>query len=195
MIDYFALLDQSRQPWLDPDELKDCYHHKTMLFHPDVQTDSGRDNSQISFSNLNEAYQVLRDPKRRLHHLLTLEGAAPSSNSETIPEQLLALFPEVGALTKRANLLLEKIEVSSNNLSRSLLKPELLDLQQETKKVRENIQRLFDSSMAELQQINADWVKSPTGQIKNLSRLHAVFAYLSRWTAQVDEITFKLSLH
>jgi hypothetical protein len=105
------------------------------------------------------------------------------------------LFPEVGALTKRANLLLEKIEVSSNNLSRSLLKPELLDLQQETKKVRENIQRLFDSSMAELQQINADWVKSPTGQIKNLSRLHAVFAYLSRWTAQVDEITFKLSLH
>ena len=195
MIDYFALLDQSRQPWLDPDELKECYHHKTLLFHPDAQTDQGGDKSQISFSNLNEAYQVLRDPKRRLHHLLILEGAVPSSNDETIPEQLLALFPDVGSLTKRANLLLEKMEASSNNLSRSLLKQELLDLQREKNKVRENIQSLFDSSIAELQQINVNWMKNPTDQIKNLSRLYAVFAYLSRWAAQLDEITFKLSLY
>jgi curved DNA-binding protein CbpA len=196
MIDYFALLDQPRAPWLDPDKLKNTYHQKTLQAHPDAQTDRpAADAADATFSSLNEAYQVLQDPKRRLHHLLSLEGRMPSSADQTVPKQLHDLFPAVGALTQRANLLLEKIRATSNALSQSLLKPQILVVQKEAKEVREKIQNLFDASLAELRQINTVWVKNPTEQIEGLSNLYFAFAYLTRWSAQLDEMTFQLSLY
>jgi curved DNA-binding protein CbpA len=194
MIDYFALLDQPHVPWLDPDRLKDAYHKKTLQAHPDAQTHRS-DETDASFVSLNEAYQVLQDPKRRLHHLLILQGCAPSSADQTVPKQLHDLFPTVGALTQRANLLLEKIQATSNALSRSLLKPQILEVQSETKDVREKIQNLSDASLAQLRQINTAWAKNPSDQIEGLSNLYFAFAYLTRWSTQLDEITFQLSLH
>ena len=196
MIDYFALLDQPRAPWLDPDKLKETYHRKTLQAHPDAQASGpGTDAFEATFTSLNEAYQVLQDPKRRLHHLLSLEGAAPSSADQTVPQQLHDLFPAVGALTQRANLLLEKIRATSNALSRSLLKPQILEVQNETKEVRAKIQILSDASLADLQRINTAWAKNPAEQIAALSNLYFAFAYLTRWSAQLDEMTFQLSLH
>jgi curved DNA-binding protein CbpA len=193
MIDYFALLDQPRAPWLDLDKLKDTYHQKTLRAHPDAQTNGP--GTDAAFASLNEAYQVLQNPKRRLHHLLSLEGAAPSSADQTVPKELHDLFPLVGALTQRANPLLEKIRATSSALSLSLLKPQILDLQNETKEVRTKIQGLSEASLAELHRINAAWEKNPAEQIEGLSNLYFAFAYLSRWSAQLDEMTFQLSLH
>jgi curved DNA-binding protein CbpA len=196
MIDYFALLDQPHAPWLDPDKLKNTYHQKTLQAHPDAQTSRpGADATDATFTSLNEAYQVLQDPKRRLQHLLSLSGAAPSSTDQTVPKQLHDLFPEVGALTQRANLLLETIRATSNALSRSLLKPQILEVQNEAKEVRERIQNLSDASLAELRQINAAWAKNRAEQIEGLSNLYFAFAYLTRWSTQLDEMTFQLSLH
>ena len=195
MIDYFALLDQPHAPWLDPDKLKNTYHQKTLQAHPDAQTNRpGTNATDATFTRLNEAYQVLQDPKRRLHHLLSLEGHAPSSADQTVPKQLHDLFPAVGALTQRASLLLEKIRATSNALSRSLLKPQILEVQNEAKEVREKIQNLSDASLAELRQINIAWAKNPQ-QIEGLSNLYFAFAYLTRWSTQLDEMTFQLSLH
>ena len=196
MIDYFALLDQPHAPWLDPDELKNTYHQKSLQAHPDAQASrpSG-DATEATFANLNEAYQVLRDPKRRLHHLLSLQGAAPSSTGQAVPGQLQDLFPEVGALIQRANFLLEKLQATSNALSRSLLKPQILEVQQETKEVRGKIRTLSDASLEQLRQINAAWASNPAEQIDGLSNLYFAFAYLSRWSTQLDELTFQLSLH
>jgi DnaJ-domain-containing protein 1 len=196
MIDYFALLDQPHAPWLDLDKLKETYHQKTLRAHPDAQTNrSEADATDATFTNLNEAYQVLQDPKRRLHHLLSLEGAAPSSADQTVPQHLHDLFPTVGALVQRANLLLEKIRATSNTLSRSLLKPQIMELQDEAREVREKIQNLSDALLAELRQINRAWAKNPAEQIEGLSNLYVAFAYLTRWSTQLDEMTFQLSLH
>ena len=196
MIDYFALLDQPHAPWLDPDKLKDTYHQKTLQAHPDAQTSRpGADATDATFTSLNEAYQVLQDPKRRLHHLLSLEGAAPSSTDQTVPKQLHDLFPAVGALTQRANLLLEKLRATSNALSRSLLKPQIMEVQKETKEVREKIQNLSDASLDQLRQINTAWAANPAEQIEDLSKLYFAFAYLTRWSTQLEELAFQLSLH
>jgi curved DNA-binding protein CbpA len=196
MIDYFALLDQPKAPWLDPEGLKETYHQKTLEAHPDTQASrDGADPADATFSNLNEAYQVLRDPKRRLHHLLSLHGAAPSSTGQAVPEQLQDLFPTVGALIQRTNRLLEKLGETSNALSRSLLKPQILEVQQETKEVRKKIQNLSDASHEQLRQINAAWADNPAEQVERCSKLYFAFAYLSRWSTQLDELTFQLSLH
>ncbi|HWM25956.1 MAG TPA: DnaJ domain-containing protein [Chthoniobacterales bacterium] len=196
MIDYFALLDQPKAAWLDLEKLRDTYHEKTLQAHPDAQTNrSAADPADATFANLNEAYQVLQDPKRRLHHLLSLEGATPPSTGQAVPEQLHDLFPQIAGLTQRTDRLLEKLQAASNALSRSLLKPQILEMQQETKEVREKIQNLSDASLEQLRQTNAAWTRSPAAQLERLSNLYFAFAYLSRWSAQLDEITFQLSLH
>ncbi|MEN3368756.1 MAG: DnaJ domain [Verrucomicrobiota bacterium] len=192
MIDYFALLDQPRAPWVDPEKLKQVFHQKTFLAHPDTAPSGEAENS---FAQLNEAYQVMQDPKRRLHHLLDLEGHAPSSSGQTVPQELHDLFPAIGGLTQRANVLLEKITTASNALSRSLLKPQILEVQKETKELRGKIQGLSESSLAQLRQVDSRWKKNPTDEIAALSDLYFTFAYLTRWSAQVDELAFQLSSH
>jgi curved DNA-binding protein CbpA len=194
MIDYFALLDQPQIPWLDPDELKEAYHKKTLQAHPDARANA-LDKTDASFADLNEAYQILQDPKRRLHHLLSLHGCAPSSADQTVPQQLHDLFPAVGSLTQRAKLLLEKIQATSNALSRSLLKPQILELQNETNKVRGKIQTLSDASLTQLRETNVAFAENPGDQLADLSELYFAFAYLTRWSAQLDEIAFQLSLN
>ena len=192
MTDYFALLDQSRSPWLDPAGLKEAYHRQTLQTHPDTAAPAI---PQGQFAELNEAYQVLQDPKRRLHHLLELEGRAPSSGDQTVPQELHDLFPAIGGLAQRANLVLEKMKTASNALSRSLLKPQLLELQKETAELRQNIQVLSDAALAQLRVLNSTWGTDPAEGFSAVSNLYFTFAYLGRWSAQLDEIAFQLSLH
>jgi curved DNA-binding protein CbpA len=189
MIDYFALLDQPRTPWLEPASLKNAYHRKTRQAHPDTAS-SG---TEQRFTELNEAYQTLQDPKRRLHHLLELEGHAPSAANQMVPPELQELFPAIGTLSQDANLLQEKMKRASHALSRSLLKPKILELQKETTELREKIQALSDTSLAQLRLINVRWMNNPAGEITTLVKLYFVFAYLNRWSAQLDEIAFQLS--
>ncbi|MEY2564419.1 MAG: DnaJ subfamily er 11 [Verrucomicrobiota bacterium] len=195
MTDYFALLNQPRAPWLDPDQLKDAYHKQTLQTHPDAQPSGRSEGADSAFSTLNEAYQVLQDPKRRLQHLLSLEGRPPSSSGQTIPKQLDDLFPEVGALTQRAQLLVEKFNATSNALSRSLLKPSLLEFQRDAKETREKLRALSDVSLAELHAIGEVWAKDRTDTFDRLLDLYYTFAYLTRWTAQLEEMEFQLSAH
>ena len=104
MTDYFALLEQPRGPWIDPAALKDIYHRKTLQTHPDTAA-PGRESD---FAELNEAYQALQDPKRRLHHLLSLENCVPSSANQAVPQELQELFLLIGGLSQSGNLLLKK---------------------------------------------------------------------------------------
>jgi curved DNA-binding protein CbpA len=193
MIDYFALLDQPRGPWLDLDELKNVYHARARQTHPDLNKDNVGVAADTSFTNLNEAYQVLQDPKRRLHHLLSLEGVPPDSG-QVIPQDLQDLFPKVGHLSQRAKVLLEERKATSNKLSQSLLKPRVVKLQTETNEMRLSIQSQLGNAVAKLQEMNASWSANSAAQIGALSNLYIVFAYLSRWSGQLDEIAFQLSL-
>jgi hypothetical protein len=87
------------------------------------------------------------------------------------------------------------MKTASNALSRSLLKPQLLELQKETAELREKIQALSDAALAQLQVVDSSWGTNPSGDLSALSNLYFTFAYLGRWSAQLDEIAFQLSLH
>jgi curved DNA-binding protein CbpA len=188
MTDYFALLEQPRAPWLDPVVLKDAFHRKTLRTHPDSATAQQKND----FAELNAAYQTLQDPKRRLHHLLSLENRTPAAN-QTVPAELQELFLDLGALKQRADSLLEKKRAASNALSASLVKPEALALRREVIAWREKIRVLMDSANQELREINSRWQSNHDAEISSLSNLYLTFAYLGRWSEQLDEIAFQLS--
>jgi len=189
MTDYFALLGQRRAPWLDPAALKEAYHRQTLQSHPDTAAPD----RESDFAELNEAYQVLQDPKRRLHHLLSLENGAPPSANQVIPQELQEMFLLIGALTQRANALQEKIRTASNALSRSLLKPQIVEVQKEVSDLRQKVRDLNDAANVQLREINSAWQDDRAGQITALSNLYLTFAYLGRWSTQLDELAFQLS--
>jgi curved DNA-binding protein CbpA len=188
MTDYFALLDQPRTPWLDLAALKEVFHRKTLEQHPDSTRAAEGD-----FAKLNEAYQVLQDPKRRLHHLLELQGA-PAASTNQIPQQLQELFLEIGALNQRTTQLLEKIRTASNPLSRSLLKGEVVAAQKEVASLRHKVRELTEAADERLRQMNPGWLTNPAAQIADAAALYLRFSYLGRWSAQLDELAFQLSL-
>jgi curved DNA-binding protein CbpA len=183
MTDYFALLDQPRLPWLDQDALKEVFHRKTLEQHPDAAGAV----SENAFAALNEAYQVLQDPKRRLRHLLELQGRTTSSVGQPVPADLQDLFLKIGAANHRATTLLEKTRGASSALARSLLKPESAVVQQEIENLRTKLQNMLEDADRKLQDANL-------AQLDAIAALQQTFAYLGRWSAQLDELAFQLSL-
>lgn len=183
MTDYFALLEQPRVPWLDPAALKEVFHRKTLEQHPDAAAPPSGD----TFAELNEAYQVLRDPKRRLQHLLELQGSPPSRTAESVPSELQELFLRIGEWNQQARLLLERIRGQSSALERSLLKSRLLEVQQAIENLRHELRDLTETANRELKKIEP-------AQTDQISGLHSRFAYLGRWAEQLDELAFQLSL-
>jgi curved DNA-binding protein CbpA len=183
MTDYFALLEQPRAPWLDPAALKEVFHRKTLEHHPDTSASS----SSNAFAELNEAHQVLQDPKRRLQHLLELQGSPPPRTSESVPSELQALFLRIGEWNQQTKLLLERIRGQSSALERSLLRSRVLEVQQAIENLRRELRDLTETANRELRKIDP-------AQIDQISGLHSRFAYLGRWTAQLDELAFQLPL-
>ena len=79
MPDYFALLNESRRPWLNADLLKQKFLALASDLHPDrIHNASDADKSEATkrYAELNAAYNCLLEPKSRLLHLLELESGA-----------------------------------------------------------------------------------------------------------------------
>src|SRR5262245_27516023 len=98
MTDYFALLNEARRPWIEADSLKAKFLALSTDTHPDrFHTASKLDQQAASqhYIELNTGYNVLREPKERLHHLLELELGARPKDLQHIPDATANLFFEV----------------------------------------------------------------------------------------------------
>ena len=193
MTDYFALLEQPRVPWLDPDELKEAFHRKSLHTHPDARAQSEQcDGPGADFTELNEAYQVLQDPKRRLQHLLALAGAVPAGRWTTVPADVEQLFPAVAAATHRAQAVTEKHAQATSPLARSLLKAELLQVQNEIEAMLGVLQKQHTEAVDRLRDLTRLWEQPHESKLAELHDLLLRFSYLSRWIAELQEKQVRL---
>src|SRR6185295_4491387 len=109
MIDHFALLNEPRRPWLDPELLKAKFLTLSSKLHPDRTNNTSEAEKSIvteRYSALNAAYDCLREPKRRLRHLLELERGAKPAGVQTIPAEMMNLSGEVARLCREADVVL-----------------------------------------------------------------------------------------
>lgn len=75
--DYFSTFGLARVLGLDPGRLKAAYFDLSRRLHPDVHVSDSPEVQEATLRRsafLNDAYQVLRDPVRRVRYLLSLEG-------------------------------------------------------------------------------------------------------------------------
>jgi DnaJ-class molecular chaperone len=185
MTDFFVLLQQPRQPWLEPADLKQRYQELTLAQHPDT---TGGEQSSDDFARINEAYRVLADPKLRLQHLLQLSGIDLNSD-QAIPQELLDLFSGIGSFMQATDELLQRVTTTKNVLARSLIQPEIVAQGKEAKALLEKTRRLYDVALEETRSLNETWAKTP----QQLAELFCRFSYLTRWIQQLEERQFQLS--
>lgn len=205
MTDNFALLNEPRLPWIDPDLLKQRFLPLSAPFHPD-RVHGGSEAEKLSanqrYAELNSAYNCLREPKERLLHLLELESGANPSDIQKIPPGTMDLFVEVGQTCRDADAFLaEKSKVTS-----PLLKVQMFERGHEwTDKLnglQQKINAKREALSAELREMNSTWQKAPSiGSperasalpLERLEQVYRTFSYIARWSEQIQERVVQLS--
>jgi len=205
MNDAFALLSESRRPWLDAETLKQKFIQFSSEVHPDRTHNAPEAEKQQTnqrYAELNAAYNTLREPRTRLLHLLELESGAKPSDIQRIPPGTMDLFVEVGQLCRDVDAFMaERGKVTS-----PLLKVQMFERGMEwTDKLQALQQRINtkrDELTGELQQMNAVWETAPAlGSpqrvaalpLERLEQIYRVFSYIARWTEQIQERAVQLA--
>ncbi|MBA4146477.1 MAG: DnaJ domain-containing protein [Verrucomicrobia bacterium] len=205
MTDNFALLNEPRLPWLDPDELKQKFFQLSSESHPDRThnaSPSEKETVNKRYAELNAAYNCLRDPKERLIHLLELETGGKPKDIQRIPPGTMDLFVEIGQTCRDADTFIaERAKVTS-----PLMKVQLFEKGMEwtdnLNALQQKINKKRDELIDELKQLNSVWESAPaTGSpdrasklpFERLEQIYRIFSYVNRWTEQIQERVVQLS--
>ena len=103
--DHFSLFGLSRQQGLDADRLGELYRDILSKVHPDKHAHLSASEQRLAMqwaTQVNEAYQTLKDPLKRARYLLDLAGcdARLESNTAMPAEFLMAQMERREAVTE-----------------------------------------------------------------------------------------------
>jgi len=199
MPDYFALLNEPRRPWLDAEALKQKLLALSATVHPDRVHNLGeaeRATAQERYTELNTAYNCLREPKERLQHLLQLELGGQRKDIQRIPSDLMDLSLEVGKACREADAFLaEKAAVTSPLLQVTFFERGQ-DFADKLQAIRQRVNLLNDKLNDELQKIDAEWQSGGavrSALLQRLEEMYKLFSYFARWSGQLQERVVRLS--
>jgi len=198
MNDCFALLKEPRRPWLDTESLKAKFFLLSAAFHPDKVhggTQDEKSAAQQRYSELNSAYNRLRDPKERLLHLLELERGEKPKDTQRIAPSLAETFNQVNLICRAADALRSE----AHRITSPLLKVAMFDRAQETtEKLRQLQQEIHvqrEAVLTEIQQIDSAWTENSDRQIAlgRLEELYRLLSYFTRWSGQLQDRVLQLA--
>lgn len=202
MLDCFALLEQSRRPWLDPETLKQKFLAASAAVHPDRVHEApadARQSAQARFTDLTTAYNRLREPRDRLRHLLELELGVRPPDVQPIPQHLVDLFMEISALTREADAMLKEQAAISSPLIKVQFFERAQEMIAKLTTLQQQLRSHTDRLLAELKQIDADWISVPAEPqarrplLLRLEQLYPLLGYFGRWSSQIQERIVRLS--
>jgi len=201
MTDHFAVLGMPRRPWLDAEQLKETFHRQSAAVHPDrvhAADEADRRHASDAYSALNAAHQRLREPKDRLHHLVQLERGRKPGDMQSIPDDLMRLFREVGQLLRQTETVLAQRQQANSALLKVQVMQQALPQLEQLDALQVQLQERRTGLLEELRALDAAWVKPDNTQRDELldraENLYHHFGFLDRWTAQMRERLIQLTL-
>ncbi len=199
MTDYFTLLNEPRRPLLDAEVLKEKFLTLSATVHPDRVHNLGeaeRAVAQERYTELNAAYNCLREPKDRLRHLLELELGALPKDIQRIPSELMDLSLQVGKACRDADVFLaEKAKVTSPLLQVSFFERGL-EFVETLQGLQRRVNSLSERVNEELKRVDTEWesqAETRKSLLPRIEELHRLFSYFARWSAQIQERIVRLS--
>jgi hypothetical protein len=204
-MDYFAVFDHPRQPWIDLDALKARFLELSAQAHPDrVHTASGEERAAATrrYADFNAAYNCLREAKSRVLHLLELELGAPPANLKDIPPDTMDLFVEIGQGCREADrIVAARAKAPSPLLQAQWIEPAMA-WAEKLSALQQGIHLRRGKLLAELKEMNAAWKSAPPPgsparaaalPLRRLEEMGRDFSYLARWSEQLQERVAQLS--
>ncbi len=202
--DCFTLLEEPRRPWLDPLALKDKFLALSARVHPDRihgATDGEKRAAHQRYTELNAAYQCLRDPKERLRHLLELERGARPAEVQPIPPALMDLFLEVSGLCREADAFLARTAAAKSPLLRVGMFERGQELTDKLRALQKSFAARREALAEETRALDAAWTTATPGEsaaradtLARLEELWRLFGYFGRWIGQLEERAVQLAI-
>lgn len=196
MIDFFALLELTRSPWLEPDVVKAQFAKLSGPVHPDRvhQADEAtRVAATQRYAELNAAQQCLADPRQRLRHLIELTTGQPPGDVGVVPAHISDLFFTVGKALRTADELVRQKQAATSPMVQAQVMRQVLGGMEPLRHV---IQEL-DRRRAELDgrcRAMAGQGSEGTIPVAVLTELHRDYSYVNRWLDQLRERLLQLTL-
>jgi hypothetical protein len=170
--DHFAALGIPRSPWLDEGALKERFHRLGAQHHPDAPGGSGP-----AFTEINAAWQALRDPAKCLRHYLELEHPGSLATAAQPPAELADLFMEIAAFRQAAQHLSPRLAAATTPLTRALLEPGRIALRKRLDDLTSLVAMRMERNIAALR----------TGKpaAEELAALLSSLVFLEKWGAHL----------
>src|SRR5882762_3473378 len=197
VVDYFDLLRQPRRPWIDPNQLKNEFLAISSRVHPDKVhggSDQEKQRAQQRYTDLNSAYQTLRQPKERLAHLLELHTGNKPPSIQSAPKQWMDLFLEIGVLCREVDKFIEQKRQTTSPLVRVSCFARGQELAEKVSALQQLVRKRHEAAEIALRDLDREWQKKAGDQapaaslpLIELEEVYRTFSYLSRWSAQLQE--------
>jgi DnaJ-domain-containing protein 1 len=206
MDDYFALLNEPRRPWIDSEALKAKFVALSAEVHPD-RTHNHPQGERVAtnqrYADLNEAYNCLREPKKRLAHLLELERGSKPEDLQIIPAGTADLFVEVCQVCREADALVDERAKLTSPVLKAQWFAKGIGATDRLKSLQERLNARRDALVNQLMNLNLAWESAPA--VGSATRTHMLpcgrleqiyrdLSYLTRWTQQIEERVVQLFL-
>lgn len=199
MTDAFALLSEPRRPWLDPGLLKARILPLLASTHPD-RVHGGSEAERLAAHDrhaaLNEAFNLLKEPRDRLLHLYSLEAGAAPADIQRIPPGTMDLFVEVGQLCRDLDAFLKRKSEATSPMVRVALLEEGFTWLDRVQDLQSRVHARRDGLESELRELNAAWDAAPPVTsadrrtalpLDRLEQIYRSMSYVARWTSQLQE--------
>ena len=192
-MNHFARFGFEPKPSIDLDALKERFLAQCAAQHPDKAAD--KSTAEGDFQELNRAYNVLRNSRERLLHLLELSGGSGQQQIQEVPPVALEFFSDIAACMKRADALLKE----KNGSNSPMLKVQLMQKGLEEIDAMQSLQGRISSSIKAVEDslldLNGEWSRVPSeAAMKRAREAAAALGFLERWNAQlqqrIGELTF-----
>jgi len=198
MTDYFELLRQSRKPWLEEDQLKQIFLSISSNIHPDrshhlsveKKAEAGK-----RFSELNSAYNCLRDPKERLRHLLELERGSKPADVQSVSTHLMEWQFKMANLCREADrVLMTKTSGMSPILKVRAFESAQAQIEQ-LQEFQDAISKQKEELFTRLRRMNEAWISPATADVLiDIEEIYRALGYFFRWSSQLQDRIVQLNL-
>lgn len=188
MVDYFALLNFPRTPWIEAEEAQKRFLELSAPVHPDRVhglSAAEKEEANRKFAELNKAATTLRDHKERLQHLIALETGAASGAAQNISGEFVELFGRVGEVCRKVDSFLNERGKATSPMVQAQLFGKGLELSDVVADLLGRVGEVRARAEDELKRIGAGWEEGKAwGRVAELAH---VFAMISKWEGQLRE--------
>jgi DnaJ-domain-containing protein 1 len=192
-MDHFAVFQLVPQPWLDLDSLKDHYLRLSVISHPDKASPENKATAEADFTSLTESYNILRNTRQRLLHLLELRGIRDRAHVQRVPPAALEFFTPIANITALAeDVLKEKARAHSPMLQVSCF-GRALEITDSLQTLQEQLAQRIRAIELKVQDCSKQWVEGASEPITEIQDAATALGFLERWSAQIQRLLAALA--